>query len=165
MPLSAAAMPPIGETISVAWACTLVYWDWRYRRLPNVLTLGAGLVGVAFLAITGASPLGAGGTSMLAGSGLALLLTLPGYFLRQLGAGDVKLLVAVALLGGSAAALVAFVIGSLATITAAGAWVFLGARFGLLPGSGKWLPFGASLAVGFVVAVVFGQVGEVPWPR
>lgn len=167
MPQSAAAgaVQPFWMGGAVLWAVALGYSDCRYRRLPNLLTLGGGMVGVLSWAVTGASPFGASGISMLDGSGLALLLTLPGYFLRQLGAGDVKLLVAVALLGGSAAVLATFVVGALATVAAAGLWILFGPRFGFIPGSGRWLPFGAGLALGFVVAVLSGQVGDVQWPQ
>lgn len=163
--LAAVGISQLWMAVSVLWAVALGYSDFRRRRLPNVLTLGAGAFGLLSLAVTGASPLGASGMSMLAGSGLALILTLPGYFLRQLGAGDVKLLLAVALLGGSAAVLATFVIGALVTVAVAGAWIFLGPRFGLVAGSGRWLPFGAGLALGFAWAAVSGQVGDVSWPR
>ncbi|HZX32440.1 MAG TPA: prepilin peptidase [Rhodocyclaceae bacterium] len=158
-------MPQLWVGLSALWAVALAYSDCRHRRLPNVATLGGGLIGLLALAVTGTSPLGASGMSMLAGSGLALLLTLPGYFLRQLGAGDVKLLLAVALLGGTAAVLAAFVVGALVTVAAAGLWIFVAPRFGLMPGSGRWLPFGAGLALGFVLAIAGGQVGEVQWPQ
>ncbi|HJW24507.1 MAG TPA: prepilin peptidase [Rhodocyclaceae bacterium] len=167
--MPALALPAGGAqgwgVLAVLWAFAIGYWDLQCRRVPNVLTFGAILVALASFAVTGASPLGADGISILAGAGLALILTLPGYLLRQLGAGDVKLLLAVALLGGTMATLVSFVVGSLTSVAAAGAWVFWGPRFGHVPSSGKWLPFGAALALGFAVAVVSGQVGQLPWLR
>ncbi|MBS1188260.1 MAG: Peptidase prepilin type [Rhodocyclaceae bacterium] len=150
---------------AVLWAFAVGYWDIRYRRVPNVLTGGAALAALASLAVTGVSPLGVDGLSMLAGAALALVVTVPGFLVRQLGAGDVKLLVAIALLGGAAATVVSFAIGALTSLAALGAWVSLGPRFGLTPASGKWLPFGAALALGFVVAVFGGQVGQLPWLR
>jgi prepilin peptidase CpaA len=65
--------------------------DWRTRRIPNVLTFGATAVAIAFAAATG------GASAVLwslAGFGLGLLLFLPLFALRAMGAGDVKLLAA-----------------------------------------------------------------------
>lgn len=158
-----AAGPPGWGMAAILWTLALGYWDIQHRRLPNVLTLGAALAGVVSWAVLGTSPLGADGASMLVGVGLALLLTLPGYLLHKLGGGDVKLLVAVALLGGAAATMVSFVIGALVTVATAGAGVFL-SRFRLAPVPDQRLPFGAGLALGFAVALLGGQIGGLPWP-
>lgn len=167
MPLPAVASGPsvAWQMTAVIWALAIGGWDVFRRRIPNVLTLGAVLVAVGSLALTGASPLGADSVSVLTGGAVALLFTLPGYFARKLGAGDVKLLLAVALLGGAVATLVSFVIGALVAGAVAGAWVVLGPRFGLPLPTGKQLPFGAALALGFTVAVIGGHVGNLPWPR
>src|SRR5437870_12061974 len=69
-----------------------VWVDLRCRRIPNVLTvagLGAALV---LRGVLGVGALVDG----VEGAGLALLLSLPPFTLGMLGAGDVKLLVAVA---------------------------------------------------------------------
>lgn len=144
----------------VLWAFALGYWDIQWRRLPNAMTLGAALAGLASWGFTGASSLGATGMSMLMGAALALMLTLPGYFFRQLGGGDVKLLLAVAVLGGVQATLTTFVVGALAAV----GWLVLSLRIGL-PTTGRRLPFGAALALGFAVAVIFGQTGDLAWLR
>lgn len=167
MPLQAAASGPsvAWQMTAVVWALAIGGWDVFRRRIPNALTFAAALAAAASLAFRGASPLGADSASVLAGGGAALLFTLPGYLMRKLGAGDVKLLLAVALLGGLAATLISFVVGALITGAVAVAWILLGYRFGLSAPTGKQLPFGAALALGFVVAVVSGQVGGLPWPR
>ena len=65
--------------------------DWRTRRVPNALTLGASAVGLAFaIADRGASGLG----WSLGGWAVGLLVFLPLFALRALGGGDVKLLAA-----------------------------------------------------------------------
>jgi len=162
MAAPAGGLPGWGMAV-LLWAFALGYWDLRHRRLPNALTFAAALAGLGSWAILGASPLGASGMSMLAGSGIALLLTVPGYLLHKLGAGDVKLLVAVALLGGVAATLVSFVVGALIAGIGAGARALLGSRFGLPPvAAGRQLPFGTALALGFAVAVLGGHVGDLP---
>jgi prepilin peptidase CpaA len=84
-------------------ACALV--DLRTRRVPNTLTLGLALVGVASAA-AGASRLSLEGA--LVGLVLGLAVMLPGYLLGGLGAGDVKLFGAVGALLGPADILPAF---------------------------------------------------------
>ncbi|KTC29870.1 MAG: prepilin peptidase [Pseudomonas sp.] len=84
----------------------LVFWLWlaicaaqdlRQRKIANILTLGAGLLAGLYLLWTGHTWLGAapaeGGWALL----LALLLTLPGYAMGKMGAGDVKLMAALGL--------------------------------------------------------------------
>ena len=65
--------------------------DLRSRRIPNVLTFGGALLGVAFhLATSGWS----GGMASIGGWVVGILLFLPFFALRGMGAGDVKLLAA-----------------------------------------------------------------------
>lgn len=150
--------------IAVIWSVAIASMDVAQRRVPNALTFGAMLLAVIAFFWTGLSPLGAGGASMLIGATLSLVLTLPGYLTHKLGAGDVKLLLAIALLGGTAAVLTSFVVGTLTIVVVAVCWVWLGPGFGFSYPGGKSLPFGAALALGFVVAVIRGHVGDVPWP-
>jgi prepilin peptidase CpaA len=77
--------------MSVAGAA--VVSDLRTRRIPNVLTCGT--AAVALLAAFGWGGLNGFGTAALAW-GLAVLLFLPVFALRGMGAGDVKLLAALA---------------------------------------------------------------------
>ena len=62
--------------------------DWRYRRIPNWLTVPALLVGI--LGNTLASGW-SGAKASLLGAGLGLALLLPFVLMRSLGAGDWKL--------------------------------------------------------------------------
>jgi prepilin peptidase CpaA len=80
------------------------WWDLKYRKIPNVLTLPA--VAVA-LVLHGATHSGQGLLLSLAGMVAAAALLLPGYVLGFTGAGDVKLLAAVGALLGFPAALLA----------------------------------------------------------
>jgi prepilin peptidase CpaA len=61
--------------------------DWRTHRLPNWLTLGGTLAGIAFNLL----PQGVGLLYSILGVLTALALLLPLYVLRATGAGDVKL--------------------------------------------------------------------------
>ena len=71
--------------------------DLYTRRVPNLLTIGIAVVGVAMAAthVSGVSVTGA-----FAGFALGLLLMLPGHLIGATGAGDVKLLAAVGTLLG-----------------------------------------------------------------
>jgi prepilin peptidase CpaA len=74
--------------LAVALAVIAGWTDWRSRRIPNWLTVGGVLVGVAVNALAGGWP---GMKSSLLGAGLGLLLLWPFVLLRSLGAGDWKL--------------------------------------------------------------------------
>jgi len=73
--------------------------DLRCRRVPNPLTVGTALLGVACAALhlTGVSV-----PASLAGFALGLLLMMPGHLIGATGAGDVKLLAAMGTLLGPA---------------------------------------------------------------
>jgi prepilin peptidase CpaA len=71
--------------------------DLRHKRIANALTLGGGACALLYLLLSGQSWLGAPPGAALTAVIFALLLSLPGYFLDKLGAGDVKLLTLIAL--------------------------------------------------------------------
>ncbi|WP_265531423.1 A24 family peptidase [Pseudomonas saponiphila] len=79
------------------WLALCAAQDLRQRHIANTLTLGAALLASGYLLWTGSTWLGAaaaqGGWALL----LALLLTLPGYAMGRMGAGDVKLMAALGL--------------------------------------------------------------------
>jgi prepilin peptidase CpaA len=85
---------PLVDTRAVAvvvLGLAATWFDWRTRRLPNALTFGAAAAGCCAGAFgSGLAGLGASA----AGWGLGLLLFLPVFALRGMGAGDVKLLAA-----------------------------------------------------------------------
>jgi prepilin peptidase CpaA len=64
------------------------YTDYRWRRIPNWLTVPALLLGIAVNSIARGWP---GAKDSLLGAGLGLLILLPFVLLRSLGAGDWKL--------------------------------------------------------------------------
>src|ERR1700739_3237661 len=71
------------------WAGVL---DWRYRRIPNWLTLPGLLAGIAVNTLANGW---AGAKTSLLGAGLGLLLLLPFVVIKALGAGDWKLIGAI----------------------------------------------------------------------
>ena len=74
------------------WLMILCWQDCRWRRLPNVLTLGGALV--ALVARYGANGVACGNSGIYGGIVCGLFLLLP-FILRAAGGGDVKMLFAV----------------------------------------------------------------------
>lgn len=103
------------------WAGAL---DWRYRRIPNWLTVPGLLAGIAVNTIAGRWT---GAKASLLGAGLGLLLLLPFVVIKALGAGDWKLIGAIGACLGSAR-LVEVLIGSVlvAGVMAAGMIIYKG---------------------------------------
>jgi prepilin peptidase CpaA len=81
----------VAQSAALAVALAACVTDLRMRRIPNVLTLGAALVGFGYHLLAGGWE---GLLGSLAGWGLGLVLFLPLFALRGLGGGDVKLLAA-----------------------------------------------------------------------
>ncbi len=83
--------------------------DWRWRRIPNWLTVPALVAGIAVNSLAGGW---AGTKESLLGAGLGLGLLLPFVLIRSLGAGDWKLVGALgAFLGPSR--LIAVLLGTI----------------------------------------------------
>lgn len=158
---------------TLGWAAWGALADWRFRRIPNTLTLGAFLVAAAVLAAKQRSLLGGEPASALMAMGLALALTLPAYALGQLGAADAKLLAAMGLMSDLPTLSTTFLFGAfaggfmaLAVLGApraalvlaqwsprGGAW--LHGRLAA-PSRARHLPYGSALALGFALALTMG---------
>jgi prepilin peptidase CpaA len=94
-------LPWIIQLLLAAMVLTAGYFDLRYRRIPNWLTLPGFLVGLALNAFLSFRP----GQGLLLrnaalGLALAMLVYFPLYLLRGMGAGDVKLMAAIGSLVG-----------------------------------------------------------------
>lgn len=74
------------------WLVILCYYDCRFRRLPNILTVSAIVIALAWRLLFGGLPSFCGGLAGGVFSGLFLLLP---FYLRAAGGGDVKMLAAV----------------------------------------------------------------------
>jgi prepilin peptidase CpaA len=117
----------------LAWSLAIAYHDARYRRIPNVLSLGAWVTGILLLAMHGTSLTGAMPFSVVKAVGFGLLVTMPGYVMRKLGAGDVKYMVAIALLTSWPITLACFLIAALLGGAVALLWLSLPHLFSGLP--------------------------------
>ncbi len=90
-------MPPLVKLILLCTVIAAGLYDVRYRRIPNWLNLTALSAGLAVNLLLFA---GHGVVVALLGIGCALLVYLPLYLIRGMGAGDVKLMAAVGAIAG-----------------------------------------------------------------
>ncbi|MGY2290632.1 prepilin peptidase [Pseudomonas sp. SDO528_S397] len=143
------------------WLGLCALQDIRSREIANRLTLGVGLLALVYLLWSGktwvGSPAADGGWAF----GLALLFTLPGYALGRLGAGDVKLLAALALATDALYLLGTFIGAGVASVVwlliAPRVWPLMNQRVRhllrhLQPGQTTKQPFAPFLLVGFALA-------------
>ncbi|HGY9627146.1 A24 family peptidase [Pseudomonas juntendi] len=83
--------------VLLMWLALCTEQDLRERQLSNTLTLGVAACALAWLFATGHSWIGADASEAGWALAIVMLLTLPGYMLGRFGAGDVKLMGALAL--------------------------------------------------------------------
>ena len=85
------------RALLLALILTAAAYDWKYRRIPNWLTFGGVFAGLAVNTYL----LGPSGTFLgFGGAALALIVYLPLFALRAMGAGDAKLMAAIGALIG-----------------------------------------------------------------
>jgi len=137
----------------ISWALGVSISDMMSRRIPNVFSLGAMGVGLAYLAYAGSALVSGTWLDVLLGVLLAILLTLPAYLMRWLGAADVKLLLAIASLGGWKIVLSSFAVAGMMSGISALIVVQYAIYSGRSPESKRWLPFGAMLATGLIISI------------
>lgn len=147
--------PGLGVLWVGAWAALVSVYDLRRRRIPNVLSLGGGLLASVWMGLYGSPLLGAEVSSAIWAALLALVLTLPGYAAGQLGAGDVKFLAAFGLMSGVTEILVVVAVGSLTAVMFALAQTRL-AAFGWIsaPARKRHLPMGLFFSLGIAVVML-----------
>jgi prepilin peptidase CpaA len=97
--LTPALFPPPILVLLLAVAGTAAYYDLRYRRIPNALSVGGVCAGLlVHLVLSGWGGL----ARSAAGLGLAFAVYLLLYLAHAMGAGDVKLMAAVGAIAGPA---------------------------------------------------------------
>ena len=151
----------VADLILVVFALTVMTTDWRWQRIPNVVTyptMAIGLVLAAFESLPGEILRGGLLDHVVATLGVLVLL-FPLYNMRAMKAGDVKLLMSVGALKGVVFLFWAFVYG--AVIGGVVALVYLAVQR-LLRGRRldellrTFIPYGVSLALGALVALAVG---------
>lgn len=154
-------MNPLAQTMAVSlWVAPAVlligalatFSDLRTRRIPNAVTLPAMLAGLSAHFMLGGTP--ALWTS-LGGLGLALAILVPGWLMKWMGAGDVKLMAALGAWLGFPQSLVAVLAALVAGGILAG---FVAYRHGQLGGALRR----ASFLGGWSLSAARGAAGQVP---
>lgn len=84
----------------IAWAAAVAVMDWRQRKVSNALLLALLLPAVGLLLLRGSGPLSVHWLLSLVGMAVGFAVTLPGYLVSKLGAGDVKLAAVMGLVVG-----------------------------------------------------------------
>ncbi len=126
-------MPHLPTLILVLWACGIACFDALYRRIPNMLSLGGWILAMSLLLFRQTSLTGVLLWSVLLAGGFGLLVTLPAYAFKRLGAGDVKFLVGIGLLTSFGITVNCFLIAAMAGGAMALFWLSL-------PTLWMWLP-------------------------
>lgn len=164
------AWPLFAPLALSAWALVIGAWDLSCRRIPNALSLGAWPVAALPLVLAGQTWVGTHWEPTLWTTAAAFVAGVPAYARGKLGAGDVKLMVAMALLTSPMVFAVTYAVaGSLALALLAlhamrthGHLVThprverLAARLldnPQTPEAGVKMPFGTLLCAGLIVAL------------
>lgn len=144
----------------------VIYTDWRWLRIPNVVTYPAMLLGLVFGAFESfpGGPFAGGFVDHLIALILAFAFSYPFYAAGGLKAGDAKLLMAIGALRGASFLLFAAVYGALiGGVLAIG---FIAVRRMRQPADGATpntmasvmktsMPYGIALGLGGLVALAF----------
>ncbi|OBI08499.1 peptidase A24 [Mycolicibacter nonchromogenicus] len=132
----------------LVWLTLLSGYDIRQRRLPNWLTLPAAVLVPAVAALVGRGPAALAGAAALAGVYLAVHLIVP----TGLGAGDVKLAVALGALTGTFGADV-WLLAALAAPLLTGLWGLIVAP----AGRARTVPHGPSMCLSSALAAALAM--------
>jgi prepilin peptidase CpaA len=183
--LPALGLAEMRIAVLVVLLVTAAVIDYRTLKIPNWLTFGGVVTGLVLGTADALRPL-EGLLAALGGAGAGLVILLPLYLLRVMGAGDVKLMAMVgAFLGVSgtlAAVLFTFIVGGIAALAFAlwhrafgrmagnvrdiVQWMAFAAIAGLRPlprvtaasSIGK-LPYGISICAGTIASLAVTQLG------
>jgi len=137
---------------AIAIAAIATWTDVRSRRIPNLLTGPALLLGLlVHLVVEGLPGLGQAALGALVAGGLML----PGWLLKWKGGGDVKLVAAVGAWFAWPLALMVALRQSLTGASFMGAWLLSGAKRAAPPpaAGGVRFPFGIAVLIGAFAAL------------
>ena len=165
------ALLAIEDLVLVVFVVTIIVTDWRWRRIPNVVTYPTMLVGLILGAVESAGPAGFPGgvfapvhggiLDHVVGLAVGFLVAYPFYAGGGLKAGDGKFLMAVGALLGTLFLLQAAVWGALVGGVIAIGFIVArrvaAARAGTTETVGgllhAWIPYGVALGLGALVAL------------
>ncbi|MGI8917336.1 MAG: A24 family peptidase [Pyrinomonadaceae bacterium] len=172
MPVSPALMKIL---LLIPLAIPIVYYDVRYRRIPNLLVLAAFVAGLAIhISFAGFE----GAASSLAGAAVAFLPMFLIHIVGAMGAGDVKLFAAVGavlgiklipatfvlvvMIGGVLAVYSMLRSGTVFTTLHGVARIFVGVlpgwempRFAIAPDRRHTIPYGVAIMFGSLVTAIW----------
>ncbi len=139
------------------WAVAVAVFDWRQRRVPNLALLAVLAPAIVVLVWRGRGLLGMPPAESLYGLLIGFGLTLPGYLLRKLGAGDVKFAAVLGLIQGGSAVLLTLLMSGLLL----GAMSLLVVSwFGLRAARDLRMPAAVALSGGFLLALGWSRWGS-----
>ncbi|EJM13706.1 Flp pilus assembly protein, protease CpaA [Pseudomonas sp. GM18] len=150
--------------VLLIWLTLCAAQDARERHIANGLTVGAGVLALIYLLWTGTTWLGAEAVQGVWALLLALAFTLPGYAVRRMGAGDVKLMATLGLATDGTHLLGSFIGAGLASalwlLLAPRLWLHMGQRLRvrlryLEPGMSKKQPFAPFVLVGVLLTLAW----------
>jgi len=165
------ALLAIEDLVLVVFVVTIIVTDWRWRRIPNVVTYPTMLVGLVLGAVESAGPAGFPGgvfapvhggiLDHVVGLAVGFLVAYPFYAGGGLKAGDGKFLMAVGALLGTLFLLQAAVWGALVGGVIAIGFIVArrvaAARAGTTETVGgllhAWIPYGVALGLGALAAL------------
>ncbi|RVD77857.1 A24 family peptidase [Pseudomonas koreensis] len=150
--------------VLLIWLAVCATQDARQRRISNALTFGAGALALIHLSVTGTTWLGTDAQEGLWAGVIALALTLPGYFMGRMGAGDVKLMTALGLATNGLFILCTFIGAGVASLL----WLLIAPRVWLHTSQGlrehlRYMEPGVSKKQPFAPFVLVGVLLSVPW--
>lgn len=157
----------------IAWSLLIIFYDISSRTIPNYLSIGSILMAILVLSVTGQTVTHEPVSAAFIGLIIAILITIPAYAFKLMGAGDVKLLCGISLLCGVNVMITSFVIASLSLFVI----LIILSRIYLLnfilplniktlalrAPKEKYIPFGAAIAVGLVLTQVYPNILLLPY--
>lgn len=103
-------------TIVLVWSFTCAAQDIKYKKISNFLTIGMFIAATLYILISGHTLLNASFQNAIFAFILAIALSLPGYITGKMGAGDVKMLCALAVATHSDYVLISIIGAALALL-------------------------------------------------
>lgn len=137
------------------WLLVIAVVDIWCQKAPNLLLVLALVPAVLALVVNGNGVLDAGAGSSVAGFALGGLVTLPGYLLHKMGAGDVKLAMVLGLLSGITGAVTWLLYGFIVLGAVSLVVWFLRNYYGI---GGEKIPAAAAFVAGFMGWMLWGDL-------